>query len=66
MTQEPRIHIFNAVGYDLVNLEKTTVEPGEIANLDTGVRITLPKGTCGQIWSRLSPMMMDGLHTIPT
>ena len=50
----------DSVGYDLHAAKQVIVEPGKREVVDTGVRITVPEGTYGQIAPR-SSMAMQGI-----
>jgi dUTP pyrophosphatase len=51
-------------GMDLFALNETIIKPGEIARIETGIAIELPKGYAGLIWDKGSISMIHGLKVL--
>lgn len=51
-------------GMDLFALKDKVVKPGEIAHIETGIAIELPKGYAALIWDKGSISMVHGLKVL--
>jgi dUTP pyrophosphatase len=56
-------HLLDA-GMDLYSLEETTMRPGDIVKVRTGVAFELPPGTVGLIWDKSSIGINEGIKTL--
>jgi dUTP pyrophosphatase len=52
-----------SAGYDLYSYEETVIRSGARGIVRTGLTVSIPKGYCGQIWSRSGFSAKNGIET---
>lgn len=60
----PKYALSGDAGMDLFAVENTTIEPGEIVSVQTGVSIEIPQGYVSLIWDKSSIPLKYGLTTM--